>query len=101
MDKKELEEILARHAKNTDYKLEIIADDTGTIKEGIGHLQDDVSGLKKDVSGLKKDVAGLKGDVADLTEKVDVIFEQTGQLTVDMEVVRGSVQRHEQKINQP
>ena len=121
MDKKELEEILARHAKNTDYKLEIIADDVGTIKEGVSYLQDDVSGLKKDVFGLKNDVSGLKNDVsdlkedvvvlkedvavlkegvADLTGKVDVIFEQTSQLTVDIEMVKGSVQRHEQKINQ-
>ncbi|MFH1354321.1 MAG: hypothetical protein ABIH36_03445 [bacterium] len=41
MDRKELEEILAKHAKSTDYKLEIITDDIGVIKEGMGHLQDD------------------------------------------------------------
>ncbi len=93
MDKKELEEILAKHAKNTDYKLEIIVDDVAVIKEGMVHLQDDVSVLKKDVSGLKEDVSNL-------TEKVEVIFEQTGKLTIDMEVIKNSIQRHEQKVKQ-
>lgn len=107
IDKKELEGILVKHTKSTndkldlltkhgektDSRLEMIADDIGTIKEKMGHLEDDVSVLKVDVSGMKVDMLNL-------TEKVDVIFEQTGKLTVDMEKVKESVQRHEQKIGQ-
>ena len=104
MDKKELEEILDKHAKrtdkklgelakNTDCKLEVIADDVSTIKENVSNLTDKVSHLTDKVGHLTKNVSNL-------TEKVDVIFEQTGKLTVDMEVVRGSVERHEQKIKQ-
>ena len=100
MDKKELEEILGKFAKNTDYKLEIIADDISSIKENVSHLTDRVDQLDGKVDQLGVKVDGLTVRVDNLTEKVDLIFEQTGALTVDREIVKGSIQHHEQKIKQ-
>lgn len=91
MTKKDLEEILAKHAKNTDYKLEIIIDNLRTVKA-------DVSDLKGDVSTLKGDVAMLKGDVAELKNRVEMIFEQVGSLSVDMATVKETLQLHKQRI---
>ena len=90
-DKKEFEEILAKHAEGTNLKLEVITENMGVMKESMVHMQNDIS-------GLKTDVAKLNENVDNLTAKVDIIFEQTGNLTVDMEIVKKSVQRHEQKL---
>ncbi|MDP3997450.1 MAG: hypothetical protein U1C49_01765 [Candidatus Andersenbacteria bacterium] len=116
IDRKGLEEILAKHAKhtddkiegltkNTDYKLEIISDDISTIKENISHLterMDHMTGRMDDMTGRMDGMTERMDNMTErmdhMTEKVDVIFEQTGQLTVDMEIVKESVQRHEQKI---
>jgi peptidoglycan hydrolase CwlO-like protein len=86
MDKKELEAILAKHAKNTDYKLEVIIDDVRVIKENVSSLRENVSDLRENVS--------------DLQEKVDVIFDQAGNLTVDMATVKNVIEHHERKIGQ-
>ena len=78
MINKDLETIIAKYAKGTDTKLEIIMEDIRILKERTGSIEERTGSIE---------------------EKVDVIFDQVGTLTEDMTVVKHTLQQHERKIS--
>jgi len=81
--------------------LESILQKVTGMEVDVTELKTDVTELKTDVKELKIDVKELKIDVTGIKTKLDVVHEQTAQLTEDMSELKAHIgERIEPKLDE-